>query len=129
MSREYSEEEVTYFELKKSFEEEWSNFFDEEFRRSLGDHYNYQFMYQTGIEIEDFIKKHRSYYSFLEIAEHRLTGKKRNRKEPIKSRTDKLAVRLKTGLISEKGLGFSLDLPYNGFRRWLLFGTHSYLLA
>jgi len=29
-------------------------------------------------------------------------------KDPIKTKTDKLAVRLKTGLISEKGLGFSL---------------------
>jgi len=108
MSRKYSEDEITYFELKKSFEEEWVENGDAEFNRSLGPHYDYLLAEETGLSVEEFIEKHRTYYSFTEIAEYRLTGKKREKRNPYKSKKDKLAIRLKTGLIAEKGLGFSL---------------------
>lgn len=117
MKKQYSEEELIYFQTKKLFEEEWENIkgyvFDSmeaktETYKSLGRHYDAIFKNDADLSIEEFVKAHPNYYSFTEIAEHRLTGKKRDRKtEKPRPKIDKLAVRLKTGLVAERGLAYS----------------------
>ena len=115
--RTYTEEEQHWLETKKEFDEEFENFkaidhigqTKEEALRELAKSYDSAFKEEIGIGIDDFIKKYPSYFTFSEMAEYRLTGKKRNQK-PKKpaAKSTKLAIRLETGLISEKGLGFSI---------------------
>lgn len=119
MKRNFSIEEKYWLDLKKLFEDEFDNFegissetqTKEEMYEGLGRHYDAVFKEQAGMSIEEFVQKHKTYYTFSEMVKHRLTGEKTSRFLPKRTRMsieDKLTHRLKTNLVSEKGLGFSI---------------------
>jgi len=114
-------EKATYYECNKDFREELEDHYGDDLTsvseqkkeslRSLGKHYDGLFKSKTFMPIEEFVKANPNFYTFSEKIEYYITGKPtiRERKEikQVKTMNDKLTIRLKTGLITEKGLAFS----------------------
>ena len=136
IKKNYTTEQREWLDLKELFDEEFENFETispdpsqtrDEMYEGLGRHYDAVFKDNTGISIEDFVQKHRSHYTFSEIVRHRRKGEVTERirskaKRKGLSQQDKLAIRLKTNLVAEKGIGYSimlnkevLDMNYKAF--------------
>lgn len=114
--RHFSIEEQAWFETKKLFEEEYEslgappmNQTKEEMYQSLGRHYDAVFEERAEMSMEEFVKEYPTYFTFLEMVEYKLTGKKTDRKKRERvSKEDKLMHRLDHTLISEKRLGYAI---------------------
>lgn len=121
-SKSYSAEQRVYFDLKNLFDEEvfstvrefeWTKAETIDHIRALGFHYEKQFYQSTGISMDNFIKKNPSYQSFSSMAgyvigEDQQDSKKKEKKKS-KTQEDKLALRIRTGLVSENKFEFGLQ--------------------
>jgi len=119
-SKSYSTEQKVYFDLKNLFDEEvfstvgeseWTKAEKIDHIRALGFHYEKQFCQSTGISMDNFIKENPSYRSFLSMAKYTIGEDQQDfkKKKVLQKREDKLALRIRTGLVSENKFEFGLQ--------------------